>query len=111
MKDENKCWECKGKVVKRKADFSIYGVNLGKFPAEVCSKCGEVVFDEETSNKIDSIAKAKGLWGLEARTKVGQAGDSLIIRINKKLAKFLDLKKGEEVTVAPENKVKAVIML
>jgi len=111
MNDSDRCWECGGELLKKKVDFSIYGISLGKFPAKVCKKCGEQLFDEQTSDKMDEIAKSKGLWGLEARTKVGQAGDSLIIRVNKKLAKFLGLKKGEEVTIAPESKEKAVIMV
>jgi hypothetical protein len=106
-----KCSECGGKVIKKKVDFSMYGVSLGKFDAEVCSKCGEELFDEETSKKIDESAKKKGLWGLEAQTKVGKAGDSLIIRVNKKIADFYGLKQGEEVTIAPKDKEELCIFI
>lgn len=93
----------------KKIDFKIYGVSLGKFNAEVCSDCGEEVFSEEVSDQMDKIAKEKGLWGLEAKTKVAKSGDSLVIRVNKKLANFLKLKKGEEITLVPESKNKLVV--
>lgn len=104
-----KCEECNGKIIKKNVPFSLYTVHLGSFPAEVCAQCGEECFDEEASEMIDDAAKTKGLWGLSARAKVGVAGDSLIIRINKRMAKFLDLKKGAEVQMHPESKNKLVI--
>ncbi len=107
----NICEECGGKIKHKKVDYMLLGENLGKFPAEVCQKCGEVVFDEEVSEKIDEIAKKKGLWGLQARTRVGKIGNSFNVIINSKIAKFLNLKKGEEVTVYPENKNKIIISI
>ena len=107
--ERTKCDECGGTIVQKKTDFSLYGQSLGMFPAQVCSKCGETVFTEEVSDKIDIIAKEKGLWGLDLTTKVSQAGDSLMIRINKKLADFMGLKKGEEVHIHPQNKKRIVI--
>ncbi len=65
MMERQKCEECGGKLVKKNVDFSMYGITLGKFVAEVCLKCGEEVFDEKTSDEIDRIAKQKGLFGLE----------------------------------------------
>ncbi len=104
-----KCDECGGKLVGKNVDFSLFGVNLGKFPAEVCSKCGEEVFTEETSARIDEITRKKELYGLAASTKVGKAGDSLDIRINKKIAQFVNLQKGQTVMVHPEGKNRIVI--
>ena len=112
MKMERKiCEECKGKIIKKKVEFKLYGETLGKFPAEVCLKCGEKVFDEETSDKIDEIAKKKGLWGLDAHTKVNRVGTSMAITINKKIADFVNLKKGEEILIHPENKRRIIIEL
>ncbi|MBI5392940.1 YgiT-type zinc finger protein [Candidatus Woesearchaeota archaeon] len=65
-----KCDECNGKVVKKNVDFKLYGESLGKFPAYVCTKCSEEIFDEETFDKIDETAKKKCLWGLGANGKV-----------------------------------------
>ena len=45
----NKCDECGGKLVEKSVDFSMFGVSMGKFPAEVCTKCGDEVFTEEVS--------------------------------------------------------------
>ena len=105
-----KCYICeKGDLSKQKVDFKLYGEIVGKFNAEVCSHCGEKFFDEETSNKIDDVTKKKGLWGLESETIIGQSGDSLMVRISKKLADFLNLHKGEKVKIRIEDRKKLVI--
>jgi len=105
-----KCYTCeKGTLKKQKVDFKLYGELVGKFDADVCDKCGEKFFDEATSEKIDVEAKAKGLWGLEAETSIGQSGDSLMVRINKPLAGFLNLHKGEKVKIRPEDKKRLII--
>ena len=98
-------------MVHKKVDYSLYGMSMGKFPAEVCPNCDETYFSEETSRDITKIAKEKGLWGLGTKTKIGQAGSTLDIRLNKKLIKFMGLKKGEEVTVYPENKNKLIVTI
>jgi len=105
------CEECNGKIEKKKVDYYFIGEHIGKFPAEVCAKCGEEVFDEEVSDQIEAIVKKKGLYGLAARTKISQTGTSLDVKINKKLAEFMNLKKGERVTIYPENKRKLIISL
>ena len=103
------CEECHGKIIKKKVDFSLYGESLGEFPAEVCTKCGEEVFDEEVSEQMDKIAQEKGLWGLEAETKIAKVGSSLAVIINKKIAEFMGLQQGREVHIHPENKGRIVI--
>ena len=104
-----KCEECGGRIIEKKIDYIFLGENLGRFTAEVCTKCGEEVFDEAVSGQIEKIAREKGLWGLESRTKVGKVGNCLDVRICKKIANFLNLKKGKEVTTYPENKNKLII--
>ncbi|MEK6920511.1 MAG: hypothetical protein AABX82_01405 [Nanoarchaeota archaeon] len=105
-----KCYVCeKGIMEKKKVDFHLYGELIGKFDAEVCPVCKEKFFDEETSQKIDATTKAKGLWGLEAETSIGQSGDSLMVRINKQLAQFLNLQKGERIKIRPEDRKKITI--
>jgi hypothetical protein len=111
MKDEDLCWECEKKMKDKKVDYSLYGVKIGTFPAKVCEKCNETYFSEETSYKMTRIAKQKGLWGLQAKTKIGQAGTTLDIRLPKKIIEFFKLKKGEEVTIYPEDKNKIVISI
>ncbi len=104
-----KCDECGGKFIQKEVEFKLYGESLGKFPAFVCMKCGEEIFDEQTSDKIDESAKKKGLWGLGANGKVIRVGSSIALVINKKIAQFLDLKEGGEVHIHPENKKRIII--
>ncbi|MBI3051874.1 hypothetical protein HYY74_05450 [Candidatus Woesearchaeota archaeon] len=105
-----KCYICgKGELVTRKVDVKPYGVPIGKFDAEVCSDCNETFFSEQISDKIDEAAKSKGLWGLEARTKIGQAGNSIDVRISKRIAEFAGLRKGAEVRVYPEGRNRIII--
>ena len=105
-----KCYLCEKGVLKtKKVPYLLYGTPIGDFKAEVCTKCGEVFFDEETSREITTATKEKGLWGLGSRTKIGQAGSTLDIRFPKKLLEFLGLRKGEEVSIYPEGKHKVVI--
>lgn len=106
---ELKCDECGGSIVRKKVDYLFVGENLGKFDAEVCSKCSETLFSEYASKSITEAAKRRGLWNLSAKAKVGKVGGSIAITINKKIADFIQLKKGEEVTVYPENKRRIVI--
>ncbi len=106
-----KCEECGGKILHKNVDYSLYGISLGKFSAQVCDKCGEICFEEDVSRKMTQIAKEKGLWGLEIRTKIGKVGDTLDFRFNKRLIEFLSLKKGEEVFAYPETKSKFIIEL
>ncbi len=103
------CEECGGRIERKKVEFAVYGESLGLFSAEVCTKCGEELFDDETSDRIDEVAKKKGLWGLEAQTKVTRVGSSYAVIINKKIAEFMDLRVGEEVHVYPESKKKIVV--
>ena len=96
------CDECNGKIMVKSVPYALYGVKLGDYLAEVCQHCGEVVFTEETSRKMTAKAKALGLFGLEAKTKIGKVGDSLDVRIPKKIAEFLKIDKGNEVRMHPE---------
>ena len=59
MKEE-KCYMCEnGDLIKKKVDFSVYGINIGKFEAEVCDKCKEVFFDEKASDVDIFIPKSR----------------------------------------------------
>lgn len=104
-----KCDECGGKVIVKKVDYELLGVPLGKFVAEVCTSCGEQLFSEEESHKITHTAKAKGLWGLCARTSIGKVGNSFDVKIARNIVDFMGLTKGREVIVHPESRRKLVI--
>lgn len=105
-----RCYLCeKGALIKEIVPHTLFGEFVGKFPAEVCNACGEVFFDEKTAEQITKATKAKGLWGIGARTKIGQAGSTLDIRLPKKIIDFLKLKKGEEVSIYPESKKRLIV--
>lgn len=106
-----KCEECGGKTVRRKVAYAHLGVMLGNFPAEVCGKCGETIFDMKAAKAIERKAKQLGVWGLTARTKIGMSGNSLDVRIDKRIADFMKLKKGKEVTLQPEGRDKLVVYI
>tara|TARA_Y100000310_G_scaffold86643_1_gene83507 strand:+ start:2748 stop:3059 length:312 start_codon:yes stop_codon:yes gene_type:complete len=95
---------CNGKTAKKVVDYKEFGVNLGKFPAIVCTKCDETFFDEDIVEKIQQKSKEAGLFGLAKKVKVAEIGNSLALRIPKELAQFLHLEKGKEVTILPEGK-------
>jgi len=105
-----KCPVCdKGKLIKKNVGYSVYGIELGKFPAEVCSNCKEEWFSEETAKKIEKIEKEKGLFGLSKQSKISYSGNSLIVRIPKEIAKFMKLKKETSIMIHPEGKNKISI--
>jgi len=99
------CPICKeGNLKKKKTNQYLFGEYLGEFPAEVCSKCKESFTDTETTKKIEESAKKKGVWGLGSKTKVTMTGNSLAVRIPKKIVDYMKLKNGEETYIYPEGK-------
>lgn len=58
-----KCPKCNERTKMRKVKFTIEGKSLGRFNADICTKCGEKFFTEEASDKIDKAAKIAGIWG------------------------------------------------
>ncbi len=47
-----KCYECeKGNLKKKKVKYKLYGIEIGKYPAEVCDKCGEIFDLDEIPEK------------------------------------------------------------
>ena len=107
----NKCALCEGKLKEKKIDYKIYGESIGEFSALVCSSCGEKWFNEETAKKIEEKEKKLGLFGLSRETKISYSGNSLIIRIPKELAKFMNLKKETNIIIYPEDKNKLSISI
>lgn len=106
-----KCVFCNSETREKRVDYSEMGVNLGSFKGEVCTKCGEAFFDSETARKIQLKSKELGLFGLAKKTKVAEIGHSVAIRIPKRLADFVGLKKGQEVLITPKEKKQLSIEL
>lgn len=96
----------KGTLKKGKVKETMFGEYLGEFPALVCSSCTESFTDSETTGKIEDMAKKKGIWGLGTKTNVTKVGNSLAIRIPKKLADHMKISEGKSVYMAPDkNKI------
>ncbi len=95
-----------GKFVRKKIEYKYKDEYFGKYDADVCNKCGEAFFTEEASDLIEKKAKELGVWGIEKKTKISHSGNSLIVRIPKAIAKFIDIEEGEEVIIRPEGKKK-----
>lgn len=98
-----KCVMCNGELKEKTVEHREFGISLGKFKALVCSKCGETFFDSDTAGEIQAKSKKMGLFGLSKKTKTAQVGNSLAIRIPKEIAKFINLKKEEEVKITPKS--------
>lgn len=63
-----KCYICeKGSLVKKRINYSVSGVYIGKFNAEVCTICKEKFFDEKVSRKITQKTKELGVWSSETK--------------------------------------------
>ena len=92
----------KGTLRKGMIKEQFYGVYLGDFPADICNSCGESFTDSATTLRIEEAAKKKGVWGLGSRTKITKTGNSLAVRIPKKIAEYLKLKNGKEAYIHPE---------
>jgi YgiT-type zinc finger domain-containing protein len=99
----------KGKLTRKKVDYSYKDWYFGKYDADVCNKCGESFFTEEASDLIEKKARKLALWGIEKKTKISHSGNSLIVRIPKAIAKFVEIEEGEEVTIRPEGKKKFIV--
>ena len=80
----------------------MFGVILGNYPGEKCTSCGEVFTDSSVMERIETVAKQKGIWGLGKKTKIAKAGNSLAVRIPQEVAKYLKLKIGKEAYIHPE---------
>lgn len=62
-----KCHVCDLQTKQERVPFEVMGKLLGEFDADVCSKCGEIIFTEKASRQIDAAAKMCGLWGIEKK--------------------------------------------
>jgi transposase-like protein len=98
-----KCPVCdKGTLKKGKIKEHMFGFFLGEFSADICSKCKESFTDAETTRKIEESAKKKGIWNIHKKTKITRTGNSLAVRIPKKIVDFLKLKEGKDAYIHPE---------
>ncbi len=110
--EKQKCDECnKGRFVKKKVDYILLDINLGRFDAFVCNKCKETIFEGKESKKIELKAKEAGIWNLAAKTVIGTSGTALDIKIPKAIVNFMSLEKGNSVIIEPIAKNKIYITI
>ncbi len=99
----------KGNLRNGEGEEEMFGVALGKFPAEICDKCGESFLDEEAMQKIEHKAKEIGIFGLERKVKIRKSGNSLVVTIPPEIAKDTNMKKETLVSLIPTGKGKIEI--
>ncbi len=105
-----KCPICeKGTLHRGKVTETLFGIELGVFDGEKCNHCKETFLGAQDMKKIESKAKALGIWGLSKKIKIVRSGNSLSIRIPAPLAKYLKLKAGKEVVIHPEGPEKLIV--
>lgn len=92
---EHTCQACDGHM--KKGFVKMEGM---KVRAWKCVKCGETDLHPEDAQRMLVLNKMK--HGIPV--KVGELGESLIIRFPKEVAEFYNISKGEEVTLKAGNK-------
>ncbi len=103
------CPMCGGNVKKGKVREEYLGHFLGEFPGWICTKCGETLLSAESVRKVQQRAKELGIFGLSERTAIAKSGNSLVVRIKKTLANYLNITEGKQVFLHPEGKNKLVV--
>lgn len=107
-----KCPACGKGVLRPAADREeMLGVDLGIYDGEVCDRCGESFLSGRSMDRVEARAKELGLRGLATKVKVVRSGNSLVVRIPPPLAKYLKLRSGQEVLVAPDKERRLVLEL
>ncbi len=109
MPSQLKCPECNGNLEDSEKDIEILGTIIGQFKCEVCKVCGSTFLDDAAMKKVEEKTKEMGMFGMERITKVSASGNSLIIRINKALADFLQLNEESSVRVYPIDKRRFIV--
>ena len=90
-----------GELKKAKIREEQFGVFLGEYEGLQCMACNESFFDDVTTKKVIEKAKKMGMFGIDAKTKIARSGNSLAVRIPKRIVDFLKLKEGKEVKIHP----------
>lgn len=107
-----RCPVCgKGLLRTKRIREEMFGVDLGTYDAEVCDVCGESFLTSESMDRVEARAKELGLWGLASKVKVVRSGNSLVVRIPSPLARYLKIRSGQEVLVAPDKEKRLVLEL
>ena len=104
-----KCPMCNSSLKKGMVKEEYLGHPLGEFEGYICNKCGETLLAQESVEAAQTKAKQLGIFGLAEKTNISKSGNSLILRLKKKLTDYIGVSEGSEVLVHPEGKHKLVI--
>ena len=94
---EHKCTKCG--IVMKKRKMVIEGFEARSWQ---CRRCKEIILHSEDAQKMLVFNKMK--HGIPV--KVGELGESLIIRFPKEVAEFYKISKGGEVVIKAEDSKK-----
>lgn len=101
---------CGGKLTWKKEQVIEQGVDCGLLDIELCNKCGEKYYPDETMGIIEQKLKAKGLWGVQRKeVKFWKTGSTVTIRLPTELADKLKLQEIERGYVYQEGEHKLAI--
>ena len=100
----------KGILRKQKTSVEKYGETIGLFTADVCSNCGEEIFDSSEAKKIEARIKELGLWGVPAQSRIYKVGGNFVISFKKKMADSLGITKPMDVRLIPQVKQKRIVV-
>ena len=67
MEKRIKCTECEGHYAKRKVHYDYAGYRIGTYPALVCDKCGDTMFESDACDAMEKELKRRKLWGLRSK--------------------------------------------
>lgn len=98
-----KC-RCGGTLKRSETEVELFGINFGVYPGEICTRCGAEYIDNDVVKEVQDKAKKAGLFGLERNLQVAKSGNSLVVRIPKEIADFLNLRYKSLVRVVPVDK-------
>jgi YgiT-type zinc finger domain-containing protein len=105
-----KCPICEKGTLKNKiVDVVRHGIFIGHFKADVCSHCGEQIFDSRVVSSIHAKMVDLGMFGSEKAT-VYKVGGSFAIALKSSLSKALGITKSSKPTVYAQLKEKRLIV-
>ena len=101
---------CGGKVKWKKEKVIKEGIDCGLLDVEICNKCGEEYFSDESMEVVENKLRQAGLWGVERKEiKFWKSGDSVTVRFPTHMSKQLGLDKIKKGFVYPEGHNKLLI--
>ena len=103
-----KC-RCGGRLKRSFTEVEFFGIDFGIKRANVCIACGSEYLPQEVMEEVEAEVKRKGLFGLETRGRVAKSGNSLVIRIPKKIAESLKIKRDLPIVMYPSEPRKLII--